>query len=150
MIDGVQIPFPESVKDHSLGGSEYFPDLTLDSLQSYAEATTSMKAFKEGRIFNILVMFNLFFFHRITETIKFCFIKALVVPQTRIAASPYSVWVCLRNDISSILTVECTCLAGSSYSCKYVFALLHCIENDVHIGRNKSFTEKKQQWDVRV
>ena len=28
LIDGVQIPFPESVKEHWLGGSEYFPDLT--------------------------------------------------------------------------------------------------------------------------
>ena len=95
-------------------------------------------------------MSNLFFFHRLTETIKFCFIKALVVPQTRISESPYSVWVCLRNDVSSILTGECTCLAGSSYSCTYVFALLHYIESEVHIGRNKSCTEKKQQWGVRV
>ena len=49
LIDGAQIPFPESVKEHWLGGSEYFPELTLDALQSYAEATTSMKAFKEGK-----------------------------------------------------------------------------------------------------
>ena len=55
----------------------------------------------------------------------------------------------LRNDVSSILTGECTCLAGSSYSCKYMFALLYYIENEVHIGRNKSCTEKKQQWDVQ-
>ena len=90
-IDGVQIPFPESVKEHLLGGSEYFPDLTLDALQSYAEATTSMKAFKEGKNLQHSGHVEFLFSHRITETIKFCFIKALVAPQTRIAESPYSV-----------------------------------------------------------
>ena len=109
-----------------------------------------MKAFKEGKNLQHSVHVKSVFFHRITETIKFCFIKALVAPQTRITESPYSVCVCLRNDNSSILTGECTCLTGSSYSCKHVFALLHFIENEVHIGRKKSCTEKKQQWDVRV
>ena len=146
----MQIPSPESIKDHWFKGSEYFPDLTLAIVQSYGELSESMKAFKEGKNLQNSGHVKSVLFHRISDTVKFSFIKASVVPQTRISKRPYTVWVCLRNDTSLILTGECNCLAGASNSCKHVFALLHFIENEVYLGRNKSCTGKKQQWDMRI
>eukprot|EP00795_Rhopilema_esculentum_P015519 gene15519-6782_t len=49
LVDGVQILSPESIKDHWFERSEYFPDLTLDIVQSYRELSESTKAFKEGK-----------------------------------------------------------------------------------------------------
>ena len=150
LVDGAQIPSPKGIKDHWFEGSEYFPDLTLDIVQSYGELSESMKAFKEGKNLQNSGHVKSVLFHRISDTVKFSFIKASVVPQTRISERPYTVWVCLRNDTSLILTGECNCLAGASNSCKHVFALLHFIENEVYLGRNKSCTGKKQQWDMRI
>ncbi|XP_065068875.1 uncharacterized protein LOC135694115 [Rhopilema esculentum] len=109
-----------------------------------------MKAFKEGKNLQNSGHLKSVLFHQISDTVKLCFIKASVVPQTHISERPYTVWVCLRNDTSLILTAECNCLAGASSSCKHVFALLHLIESEVYLGRNKSCTGKKQQWDVRI
>ena len=58
LVDGVQIPSPDSIKDHWFEGSEYFPDLTLDIVQSYGElsdvaeatdGTASVLQFKKTR-----------------------------------------------------------------------------------------------------
>eukprot|EP00795_Rhopilema_esculentum_P010160 gene10160-18827_t len=94
-VDGVQLPFPETIGSHWLEGT-------------------------------------------------------LVVPQTRISDAPYTVWVSLRTDASSILASECGCVAGYSNSCKHVFALLYYILAEVRLGNNRSCTGKKQQWSVRT
>ena len=148
-VDGVQLPFPETICSHWLEGSGYFPDLTIDLIQRYAEATKSLKASKEGQNLQTSGHVQSVFFNRISDAIKCCFIKALVVPQTRISEAPYSVWVCLRTDSSCIVTGECECVAGFSNTCKHVFSLLYYIQEEVRLGRNKSCTGKKQQWSVR-
>ena len=149
-VDGVKIPFPEQLSSQWFSGSQYFPSLTVDVISQYAEKTCSMKGFREGKNLLFSGHVNSVLFHRITDTIKFCFIKAKVVPQTRILEEPYSVWVCLRNDCSFIKTAECACVAGYSQSCKHVFALLHYIENEVKLGLNTSCTSRKQQWSAKV
>eukprot|EP00795_Rhopilema_esculentum_P010022 gene10022-18653_t len=65
---------------------------------------------------------------------------------TRISDAPYTVWVSLRTDASSILASECGCVAGYSNSCKHVFALLYYILAEVRLGNNRSCTGKKQKW----
>jgi len=119
-------------------------------IRQYAEANESLKASKEGQNLQNSGHVKSVFFNRITDSIKYCFIKALVVPQTRISEAPYSVWVCLRTDSSSILAGECGCIAGFSNSCKHVFALLHFIYEEVRLGKNRSCTGMKQQWSVRA
>ena len=88
-------------------------------------------------------------FNTITSSLKYCFVKGVVIPQTRVNENPYSVWVCIHDD-GSILTGECGCVAGLISSCKHVLAILNYIENEVTLGHNKTCTSKKQKSDVRV
>ena len=88
-------------------------------------------------------------FNPITSSLKYCFVKGVVIPQTRINENICSMWVCIHDD-GSILTGECSCMAGLISSYKHVFAILHYIENEVTLGHNKTCTSKKQKWDVRV
>ena len=88
-------------------------------------------------------------FNPITSSLKYCFVKGVVISQTRVNENPYSMWVCIHDD-GSILTVERGCVAGLISSCKHVFAILYYIENEVTLGHNKTCTSKKQKWDVGV
>ena len=149
-VGGVQLPFPETIRSHWLEGSEYFPDLTVDVIKKCAEAKESLKVSKEGQNLQTSGHGKSVFFNRNTDCVKYCFIKALVVLQTRISDAPHTVWVSLRTDASSILAGECGCVAGYSNSCKHVFALLYYILAEVRLGNNRSCTGKKQQWSVRT
>ena len=48
-VEGVQLPFPGTLCSHWLEESGYFPDLTIDLIQRYAETTKSLKASEEGQ-----------------------------------------------------------------------------------------------------
>jgi len=59
---------------------------------------------------------------------------------------PYEPWVCLKKDDGSVVTAECSCVAGLGEVCKHVDALLYYIASEVREGRNKSCTSKPQAW----
>ena len=65
-VDGVRIPFPEQLSSQSL---------TLDVNTEYAEKTYSMKGFRKGKNLQFSGHVTSVLIHRITDTIKFCFIK---------------------------------------------------------------------------
>ena len=46
-----------------------------------------------------------FKFDPITSSLKHCFTKGVVIPQTSVNKNPYSVWVYIHDD-GSILTYE--------------------------------------------
>ena len=48
-------------------------------------------------------------FNPITSSLKYCFVKGVVIPQIHVNETPYSVWVCIHDD-GSILTGECGCV----------------------------------------
>ena len=147
--DVLQLPVPEDLKLNSFEGNQYFPNITLEVITQYAELTSSMKGCREEKNFQFSGHVKSVSFNTIVDSIKYCYIKGTVVPQTRISEDSYIVWVCLYSS-EYVFTAECTCVAGYSSSCKHVFALSHCIENEVRLGNNKTCTSKKQQWDVRV
>ena len=74
-VDGVRIPFPEQLSSQWFSGSQYFPSLTVDVISEYAEKTYSMKGFREGKNLQFSSHVTSVLFRRITDTIKFCFIK---------------------------------------------------------------------------
>ena len=69
------------------------------------------RALKEGK--NLLFTAHVISvkFNPITSSLKYCFVKGVAIPQTRVNENPYSVWVCIHDD-GSILTGECGCVAG--------------------------------------
>ena len=108
-----------------------------------------MKAFRERKNLQFSNHVRSVEFNNITSSIKYCFVKGIVIPQTKVNENPYNVWVCIHEN-GTVLTGECGCVAGLISSCKHVFALLHYVENEVKLGHNKTCTSKNQKWDVRV
>ena len=148
-IDCVQTPHPNNINENWITGSEYLPSIVQKNIDEYAELNSAKKASKEGRklLFSGHVMSVKF--NPITSSLKYCFVKRVVIPQTRVDENPYYVWVCIHHD-GSILTGECGCVGSLISSCNHVFAILNYIENEITLGHNKTCTSKKQKWDVRV
>ena len=88
-------------------------------------------------------------FTPITFSVKQCFVKGVVIPQTRVNENTYSVLVCI-HDGGSVLTVECGRVAGLILSSKHIFAILHYIENEVTRGLNKTCASKNKKWGGHV
>ena len=148
-IYGVQIPQPNDIKENWITGSAHLPSIVLNNIDEYVELNSAKKVSKEGR--NLLFSGHVMSvkFNPTTSNLKYCFVKGVVIPQTRVNENPYSVWVSIHDD-DSILTDECGCVAGLISSCKHDDAILHYTENEVTPGHNKTCTSKKQKWDVRV
>ena len=85
----------------------------------------------------------------IISILKRCFVKGVVVPQTRVNENSYSVWVGIHKD-GSTLTGEYGCMASLMASYKYVFAILHYIKNKQILGHSKTCTSKKQRLKLKV
>ena len=145
----MQISHPNNIKENWITGGEYLPSIFLKNINEYAEFNSAKKTSKEGGnlLFSGHVM--LVKFNPISSSLKYCFVKGVVIPQTRVNDSPYSVWFCIHND-GSILTRECGWVEGLISSCKHVFAIFHYIENKVTLRHNKTCTSKKQKWGVRM
>ena len=127
-IDSVQIPHSNDIKEYCIAGSEYLPSIIPNNTDEYAEAS------KEGR--NLLISGHVMSvrFNAITSRLKYCFVKRVVIPQTRINENTYSVLVYIHECGSG----ECNCVAGLISSCKHVFAILHYIEKEVNLGHSKT------------
>ena len=147
-IDGVQIPHLNNIKENWITGSKYLPSSVLKNIDEYAELNSAKKVSKEWR--NLLFSGHVMSvkFNPITSSLKYCFVKGVVIPQTCVNENPDGVWVCIHDD--SILKGECGCVAGLISPCKHVFAILHYIENEVTLGHSKTCTSKKLKWDVLV
>ena len=78
----------------------------LNNSEEYAELNSTKKTSKEGK--NLLFSGNVISvkFNLITSSLKYCFVKGVVIPQTHLNENPYCVQVCVHDD-GSILTGEC-------------------------------------------
>ena len=133
-IDSVQIPHSNDIKEYCIAGSEYLPSIIPNNTDEYAELNSAKKASKEGR--NLLISGHVMSvrFNAITSRLKYCFVKRVVIPQTRINENPYSVLVYIHECGSG----ECNWVAGLISSCKHVFAILHYIEKEVNLDHSKT------------
>lgn len=85
-------------------------------------------------------------YHEISSFVGLCFIKGLVVPQTRVNEKPYLVWVLIFKNTGTIHKADCHCIAGLSGMCKHVAALLYRVSDMVKAGLNKPGTCHQQMW----
>ena len=83
-IDGVQIPHPYKIKENWITRGEYLQSTVLKKIDEYAELNSAKKASREGRklLFSGHVMSVKF--NPITSSLKYCFVKGVVIPQTRV------------------------------------------------------------------
>ena len=105
---------------------EYLPSIYLINIDDHAELNSAKKYSREGKpllFYGHVVSIKL---NPITSSLNYCFVKVVVIQQTRINENLYSVWACIHDD-DSVLTGECGCLACLISPCKHVFAILHYI-----------------------
>ena len=87
-IDVAQIPHPNNIKENWITGSENVPSIVLKNIDGYAELNSAKKASKEGR--KLLFSGHLMSvkFNPITFSLKYCFVKGVAIPQTRVNENP--------------------------------------------------------------
>ena len=90
-IDGVQIPYLNDIKENWFTGNEYLPSIILNDIEKYAELYSAKKSSKEGR--NLLFSGHVMSvkFNTMTSSLKYCFVKGVVTPHTRVKENPPSV-----------------------------------------------------------
>ena len=102
--DGVQIPHPNNIKENWITGSEYVPSIVLKNIDEYAELNSAKKTSKEERTLLFCDHVMSVKFNPTTSSLKYCFVKGVVIPQAPVNENPYSVCVCV-HDAGSILCV---------------------------------------------
>ena len=129
-LDGLQIPHSNDIKQNWITRSVYLASIILNNIDEYTELNSAKNVSNEGR--NLLFSSHVMSvkFNPIISSLKYCFVKGVVIPQTRVNENSYSVWVCIHDD-GSILKGECSCVADLILSCKCVFAILYYIKNEV-------------------
>ena len=143
------MPHPNDIKENWITGSEYLPSIILNNIDECAELNSAKKALMEGRKLLFSGQVKSVKFNSITSSLKYCFVKGVVMPQIRVNENLYSVWVCIYND-GSILTGDSGCVADLISSWKLFFAILYYIENEVTLGHDKTCTSKKKKCDVCI
>ena len=88
-IVSIQIPCPNSIKKDWITGSEYLASIILNNIDEDAEMNSAKKKASK-------VLKNLLFsghvmsvkFNPITSSLKYCFVKGVIIPQIRVNDNP--------------------------------------------------------------
>ena len=76
-IDGVQIPHPNNIKENWINKSEYLPSIVLKNIDECAELGGKNLLFSD-HVMSVKL-------NPITTSLKYCFVKGVVIPQTRVS-----------------------------------------------------------------
>ena len=98
------------------------------ALKAY-KSTKAFSYYKDGWVKTCL-------YHDISERSKFCYIRANVLPSFKLNEKHHKTWVLLENEIGSICSAGCTCIAGLGQCCNHVAALLFKIDDAIKLGCN--------------
>ena len=92
------------------------------------------------------------YFHDISDTCPYCFIRTRVKPSQRTSATPYTVRALLQKDKTDQPGGEvycCSCTAGLLGCCNHVVAMLLRVEAAIKQGLTKpTCTSQKSSWNV--
>ena len=93
------------------------------------------------------------FYHKISDSSKFCILRCRVTPSQSIHSKPYYVWAIIEKDGvrpgGHIHSAFCTCVAGLLGGCNHVVAMLFRIEAAVSTGATKpGCTSLLAKWNV--
>ena len=73
-----------------------------------------MTDYKEGKAYSYFSSGWLkeIFYHPISDTSKFSFLKAECTPSQKIRNIPHKTWVCLHKNTGKVQSAHCSCMAG--------------------------------------
>ena len=168
IIEGAVIPDPFSLNDGWLSetkgtGLQHWPSIYIMEIEDYLKSINNKSdllcrlrsEYKEGKAYRYFKCdwVKEIFYHPISSSSKFCFLKGRVSPSMRTNNSAYYVWVLVEKDNKEsggkILTGYCSCTAGLLGCCNHVIALLFRVEAAVRIGATKpSSTSLLSKWNV--
>ena len=132
-----------------------FPNISAAKIEQYFDSlnmeagvnTKGQKALKEGRSMSVSVgRVRNIEYNDISPMLQSCFLRGEVLPQTRVNAKPYLVWILVFKNTGIISKADCHCIAGLSGMCKHVAALLYTVSDIVGKGLNKACTSQLQTW----
>ena len=112
--------------------------------------------YKEGKTFRFFScdFVKEIYFHDVSDTCLYCFIRTRVTPSQRTSATPYTAWALLQNDKTEqpggrVKNSYCSCTAWLPGCCNHIFAMLFRVEAAVMQGLAKpTYTGKKPSWNV--
>lgn len=107
----IQLPYPRNLSKGWQPGSFNFPDTIESDVENYLKVHGPKAMVKGTSLLNSEHLFDASF-HHISPNVKYCFVSGKCVPQERTNNKPYEPWVCLKKDDGSVVTGECSCVAG--------------------------------------
>ena len=162
------VPDPFSLKSgwigESIPGMKKWPSLYYMDIAKYLKDNILSDCllhrlnceYKEGKAFRCFScdFVKEIYFHDISDTCPYCFIRKRVTPSQRTSATPYTVWALLQKDKTDqpggrVINAYCSCTAGPLGCCNHVVAMLFCVEAAVMQGLTKpTCTSQKSSWNV--
>jgi hypothetical protein len=110
--DGIiKLPQPCCLKAGWVAGSSHFPDTFEEDVEKYLK-DKAPKALLKGASLEESKHVKDVAFHTISPNLKYCFVRGNVIPQEKTNNNPYKAWVCLKKSDGSVVTAECSCIAG--------------------------------------
>ena len=112
--------------------------------------------YKEGKAFKYLSFdfVKEIYFHDISDTCLYCFIRTRIKPSQRTSATLYTAWALLQKDKTAqpggqVINTYCSCTAALLGCCNHAVAFLLRVEAAVTQGLTKpTCTSQKSSWNV--
>ena len=107
----IRLPPPRCLKTGWQLNSANFPDTIEDDVVQYLKEKAPKALVKGSSLEESRHVVDAAF-HNISPNLKYCFARGKVIPHERTNNDPYEPWVCLKKDDGSVVTAECSCVAG--------------------------------------
>ena len=107
----IQLPSPLNLKEGWQAGSLYFPNTIESDVEDYLKVHGPKSMVKGSSLLTSKHVVDAAV-HNISPNVRYCYVRGRCVPQERTNNPPYEAWVCLQKDDGSVVTGECSCVAG--------------------------------------
>ena len=155
-FDGNIVPHPDILSTGWVDDVRKWPDTQFANVILYLLESPSDFDGKALKAYKSTIAFSYYkdgwvktcYYHAISSTSKYCFIKANVLPSFKINEKHHKTWVLLEKADGGIITASCSCMAGLGRCCNHAAALLFKIEDAVKLGFNSlSCTSMPCSWN---
>lgn len=107
----IKLPPPLSLRIGWQFGSTNLPDTIEDDVECYLKEKAPKALLKGASLEQSKHVISVAY-HSISPNLKYCYVRGKIIPQERTNNDPYDAWVCLKKDDGSVITGECSCVAG--------------------------------------
>ena len=110
----IKLPDPLKLTNGWIPAPQNLPNTLFDQIKDHLDAENAGKAYKGGQSLLESGHLSNIMSHAISSNIRYCFVRALCLPEQKLNKSAY-VWVVLHKDTGNIITGDCSCPAGYVY-----------------------------------